>query len=170
MIGAMKPLHDEHESLLPHIEALRTAADAVGSWEVDDLRSAIADADDFLRGTLFPHAAAEEHVLYREVEHVLGTPDATRTMRRDHEEIRRLTAELESLRSALSGPPLSGEQANDLRRVLYGLFAILRLHFAKEEEEYIPLLEAHLSASGVAAMFQRMELAAREARTHPAPS
>ena len=37
--------------------------------------------------------------------------------------------------------PIAGEDLRDLRRLLYGLHAVLRLHFAQEEETYLPLLE-----------------------------
>ncbi len=37
--------------------------------------------------------------------------------------------------------PLLPDDLRDLRRTLYGLHAILRLHFAQEEEQYLPLLE-----------------------------
>jgi hypothetical protein len=47
------------------------------------------------------------------------------------------------LRTQISGS--SEQSANDLRRVLYGLYAILKLHLAKDEELYTPLLELHLS-------------------------
>ena len=38
--------------------------------------------------------------------------------------------------------PLAPEDKTDLRRILYGSHAILRLHFAQEEEQYLPLLSA----------------------------
>jgi hypothetical protein len=38
-----------------------------------------------------------------------------------------------------AGP--DAEDLPDLRRVLYGLHAVLRLHFAREEEVYLPLFE-----------------------------
>ena len=45
-----------------------------------------------------PHAKAEDAVLYPEVERVTGAPGATATMRREHVEVERLTAELERIR------------------------------------------------------------------------
>jgi len=35
----------------------------------------------------------------------------------------------------------TSEDLSDFRRILYGLDAILRLHFAQEEESYLPLLD-----------------------------
>ncbi|HSO53458.1 MAG TPA: hypothetical protein VL330_12045 [Actinomycetes bacterium] len=38
-----------------------------------------------------------------------------------------------------AGP--EAEDLTDLRRILYGVHAILRLHFAQEEEAYLSLLD-----------------------------
>jgi iron-sulfur cluster repair protein YtfE (RIC family) len=51
-----------------------------------------------------------------------------------------------------------------LRRVLYSLYALLKLHFAKEEEIYLPLLDIKLTAEEAHSMFEKMEAAAREAK------
>jgi hypothetical protein len=52
----MQPLRDEHEELLPHIEAIRTVADGVGSVSLQELRQQIADVSEFLREYPIPHA------------------------------------------------------------------------------------------------------------------
>lgn len=46
----------------------------------------------------------------------------------------------ESAASAGSGEELSDEHVDSLRAQLYGLSAILHLHFAKEEEVLLPIL------------------------------
>jgi len=40
----------------------------------------------------------------------------------------------------------------------------VKLHFAKEEEIYLPLLDAKLTAEEAHAMFEAMEAAANEAK------
>jgi Hemerythrin HHE cation binding domain len=85
-------------------------------------------------------------------------------MSRDHVEVGRLTDELASLRSELSRPTLGEAPAKALRRVLYGLYALVKLHFAKEEEIYLPLLDARLSAEAARHMFEAMEQAGRQAK------
>ena len=42
---------------------------------------------------------------------------------------------------------LSDRTIRDLRRVLYGLYALINLHFAKEEEIYSGILEHRLSTT-----------------------
>jgi hypothetical protein len=64
----------------------------------------------------------------------------------------------------LAGGP-SPAATQELRRLLYGLYAIVTLHFAKEEEVYLPLLDRALSDDEAAAMFQSMEAAAAAARS-----
>jgi hypothetical protein len=54
----------------------------------------------------------------------------------------------------------------ELRRVLYGLFALVELHFAKEEEVYLPILDANLTAEQAADLFHKMEAAAGHAQRH----
>jgi hypothetical protein len=68
MTTLMQPLHDEHHELLPYVEALRAAADAVGTATLPELRRHIAEAHEFLTQLLLPHAATEEAVLYPAVE------------------------------------------------------------------------------------------------------
>ena len=57
----------------------------------------------------------------------------------------------------------SGEQA--LRRVLYGLYAIIKLHLAKEEEIYLSILEARLPAEEVGRLVEAMERTVNEAKS-----
>jgi len=51
-----QPLRDEHKDLLPHLERLRTVADAIGDVPVVSLRQSVDDAYAFLTHHLLPHA------------------------------------------------------------------------------------------------------------------
>ena len=51
--------------------------------------------------------------------------------------------------SGASEVVLDDRTANALRRVLYGLFAIITLHLAKEDEIYLPLLETRATSEQV---------------------
>jgi hypothetical protein len=95
---------------------------------------------------------------------VMGSPEATATMRRDHVEIGRLVEELASLRAQLSGAAPDQALIKGLRRVLYGLYALVKVHFIKEEEVFLPLLDARLAPADAHRMFEDMEAAAREAK------
>jgi iron-sulfur cluster repair protein YtfE (RIC family) len=114
---------------------------------------------------LIPHAQAEEQVLYPAVGRLLRAVEATETMSRDHLEVIRLTEELEALRLRLFYTPLSESDKQALRRILYGLYAIIKLHLAKEEEIYLPILEARLPAGEVDHLVKAMERTATDAKS-----
>ena len=48
-------------------------------------------------------------------------------------------------------------------RVLYGVYALLKVHFAKEEEVYLPILDGYLTPESAQEMFEAMETAAHAA-------
>jgi iron-sulfur cluster repair protein YtfE (RIC family) len=158
-----QPLRDEHAALQPFVEQLRTTADAVGDAPPETLAALLDAAYDFLTHDLLPHAQAEDAALYPVVARLLGSPEATAVMSREHAVVARLTRELATLRTGLTGSPLSSCRASALRRVLYGLYALLQTHFGNEEEVYLPLLEAELTPAEAAALFAAMEPAARRA-------
>jgi hypothetical protein len=87
-------------------------------------------------------------------------------MSRDHEEVYRLTEELGTLRVHRTQLSITFVQVNALQRVLYGLYALVKLHFAKEEEIYLPLLDSKLTAEEAKAMFEAMDAAALEAKAN----
>jgi iron-sulfur cluster repair protein YtfE (RIC family) len=158
-----QPLVDEHRELFPHIEALKAVADSVGEAPPDALQRDLNEAYEFLAHHLIPHAKAEERALYPVVGKLMGAPAATASMSRDHVEVGRLTDELMALRSETIARS-ARERERALRRVLYGLYALVKVHFAKEEEIYLPLLDAGLTAEDARRLFAAMEAAAAEAK------
>lgn len=150
----------EHAELVPQIGALAAAGDAVGRVDVSELRAMVDESYRFLADELIPHARAEEAALYPVVQRAVGAPEMTATMARDHVEVGALTAELASLRDSLRiASALDDDLANGLRRVLYGLHHLVKVHFAKEEEVYLPILEERLSESEAKQMFADMHAA-----------
>ena len=158
-------VRDEHKEMRASIELLRTVADSIGSVETEALREGVGQAYTFLIHRLIPHAQAEEQVLYPTVGRLLRAVEATDTMSRDHLEVIRLTEELEALRLHLFYAHLSESDEQALRRILYGLYAIIKLHLAKEEEVYLPILEARLPAKEMDHLVEAMERTAMEAKS-----
>ncbi len=154
-----QPLREEHRALLPQVELLRTVADSTGEMPIDVFRDDLDAVYSFLTHHLIPHAQAEERALYPAVARVMGASDATATMILDHEEVVLLTRELGVLREHLIGVRASDAEVKALRRVLYGLYSILKLHFAKEEEVYLPLLDERLTPDEAHQMFEAMDQA-----------
>jgi len=155
-----EPLRAEHRALLPEVESLTVIAESLDSWDPEVTPSRLAEKVAFLRGQLVPHAEAEEAVLYPAVEEAMGSPAAMATMVADHVEIvRRIELLAEMTAETGTGPP--GPQAcNALRGQLFGLYAIWRLHFDKEEGILLPELDARLSPQEAEALFGRMGAAA----------
>jgi iron-sulfur cluster repair protein YtfE (RIC family) len=150
------PLRVEHRALVPRIDEIRLAAAGLRDRDVSAALGRLDRALAFLETELLPHARAEEVGLYPAVERLLGSPRAADTMRRDHVEIGRMTDALRYLRSHLVAAPRA-DTLEALRRLLYGLHAVVMLHFAKEEEIYLPILDEQLSAEDAAELFGVME-------------
>lgn len=157
-----EPIRAEHRELLPRIEELAHTAAWMADAPTPVVREKVAHAVEFLQHHLIPHALAEEVTLYEAVEGAMGAPGASETMRRDHVEVARLTEELAELRDTLTDPPRES-QRDRLTALLYGLHAIVALHFAEEEEIYLPILDAALTPEDAERLFERME---QEAARH----
>ena len=128
-----EPFRREHEELLEHIEHLAQAARDIprlSEAERAALRERILG---FLRGTLLPHAKAEEEVLYPEWANLVGYADAAVPMVHDHEAI---VARVERLEEADVG------DIDTLQQQLYALHALISVHFRKEEDLQLPAFDA----------------------------
>jgi hypothetical protein len=91
--------------------------------------------------------AEEEREFYPLIANALGGDDPTGTMVLAHVEISHLARVLGQLVDDLPPEGPAEDDFPELRRVLYGLDAILRLHFAHEEEAYLSLFEAQPQAA-----------------------
>jgi iron-sulfur cluster repair protein YtfE (RIC family) len=159
-----QPLRDEHKELFPHVDRIRQVAELIGDAPIAEIRRGVEEVYDFLANHLKPHAEAEEAALYPVVQKVLGSPDATKTMSRDHVEVGFYIEELASLGNGLTDEALTTVQIKSLRRVLYGVYGLVKVHFAKEEEVYLPILDQHLTSESAQEMFEAMEAAAYVAK------
>jgi iron-sulfur cluster repair protein YtfE (RIC family) len=151
-----EPLRAEHRALLPHLRGLETIADEVERWDGDEAAHVLGEIVQFLRAHLVPHAEAEEQVLYPAVEQAMAAPGATATMRADHTEIVARIDRLADTAATVADRWPEPALARDLTHQLVALSAILLLHFRKEEEVLLPVLDNTLSADDAAALFARM--------------
>lgn len=163
MLQLMQPLRDEHAQLMPRLGLLRMAAEAVEGPSRAALDQLLKDSLDFLQHDLLPHAEVEERTIYPAVEQHLGAR-STLTMTLDHLEIKRMVEELANTVRHVAPEKLTPYDAKELRRLLYGVYAMLRLHFFKEETAYLPLLEENLKPAEAQALIARMETLAAEAK------
>jgi hypothetical protein len=92
-----------------------------------------------LAGEVWPHESAEETELYPSLNRLLGGVDPTAPMSRAHAEIAYQIARLGRLIDDIGDRTPDQDDIADLRGVLYGLHAILRLHTVQEDETYLSL-------------------------------
>ena len=147
---------EEHEQLLEHIEHIAESArelPRLSDEERDALRERILG---FLRGTLIPHAKAEEKVLYPEWSKLLGFADAAAPMIHDHEAI---VARIERLERA------DIHDVDLLQELLYGLYALIGVHFRKEEDLQLPAFDA-APPEIIEAVLKRMETETGHGQQH----
>lgn len=109
-----------------------------------DLEALVA----FLKRELLPHAQGEERHLYPALDPIIkeyGTPTATMSV--DHEFIGGYVRQIEETAQALrtAGNAERSALQRRLQRLVIQLDGLFRVHLAKEERVYLPLLAKYLS-------------------------
>jgi iron-sulfur cluster repair protein YtfE (RIC family) len=138
----------EHDRMRDDLSILRDTAQLISAGDRPAALVMLRAADGFLEHTLLPHEDAEDSALYPALAGPLGSAPtefsgATATMSRMHAEIHRMSQRLHSHREiAESAGTVTPEQSDDLLACLYGLHALLCLHFAQEEENFFVLAPA----------------------------
>jgi heavy metal translocating P-type ATPase len=127
---------DEHREFVPWLARIRTVADRLESYSPVDARDELQQIRWFLTERLPQHEEEEEAAVYPVVSRLMGGEDPMGSMSRAHLEIDHLSRVFVHLVDDVPPEGPAVEDLVDLRRVLYGLHAILRLHFAQEEEAY----------------------------------
>ena len=148
-------LRTEHDAVKPVVEQIRTVADALSTQhpDLDPVRTLAGQLED----EVLPHERADEDLLVPLVGRALG-PDATASLSRTHAEIEHQVSRLRRLLDGLPGGPsgdptledataVPPEDVIELRRLLYGLYAVLRLHNTQEEEGAFSLVPEGESSS-----------------------
>lgn len=123
---------DEHARLREDVDHIRLAARELSSVSPEERGAIVGRILDFLRGTLLPYAEQEEVWLYPAVGQILGNRESTGPMTHDHIAIRARVIELAATEDT---------DLDRLQELLYGLYALISVHFWKEEQLYLPLLE-----------------------------
>jgi soluble P-type ATPase/hemerythrin-like domain-containing protein len=130
-IDTARRLRAEHDAVLDVVEQVRATADTLTTQSCD--LNPVHALLERLEHELLPHEHAEEQELVPLVAHALGS-EATAGLSRTHAEIEHQTRRLRRLLTDLDDETVQPEDVTELRRLLYGLYAILRLHNAQEEE------------------------------------
>ncbi|MBI3750395.1 MAG: hemerythrin domain-containing protein [Chloroflexi bacterium] len=162
MIDTRSVATEHHARLGPGVDHLAATAELIGSASTDDLRQQLDTASAFLNDLLLPHMSAVEQAIYPELERRLQNVHSMSPMRAEHAAIRALVADLDALRAGLGTGHLATGKAISLRRDLYRLHAILKIHMA-EEQLYADIVEHGLSADAAEALRAAMEHAGSSA-------
>jgi hemerythrin-like domain-containing protein len=158
LMALTRRFRDEHDAIRTDIEELRGAADCLGFVPPAEAMDRVRRLHKLLVGEVGPHEAAEERELYPRLDRQLGLAGATATMSRAHAEIAHQIRRLGQLLEEIGTDSPDDADIADLRALLYGLWAILKLHTLQEEESYLSLADEsghEVTASGSAAVLAR---------------
>jgi soluble P-type ATPase/iron-sulfur cluster repair protein YtfE (RIC family) len=143
----------EHVTLRQHLEQVRAVADAIGVAPADSAVAMAREVHRVLVEEVLPHEQAEDTELYPMLARVLGGADSTATMSRAHVEIAHLVRRIGRLLDDIDAAGPDDDDLIELRRLLYGLHAILGLHTAQEDESYLSLADDEPARSSEAGPF-----------------
>jgi iron-sulfur cluster repair protein YtfE (RIC family) len=129
----------EHLVIRRDIDRLRLAADGLGAMSPAKAMDEVRQVHLLLVEEIGPHEEAEQEVLYPALERLIGGTDPVAPMTRAHVEIGHQIRRLGQLLDDIGSDGPDDEDIAELRRLLYGLYAVVRLHTAQEDESYLSL-------------------------------
>ena len=137
---------EHHARLLPHVDRLlRSSPRWSGTSTARRSTPLFEEEYAFVVGQLVPHMETIERALYGRLEELHGRPplDGARCARSTRR-CAQLVEELGRYRGHVDDCSWSAVEGMALRRALYRLHALLKVHLA-EEELYLGVLDAHLT-------------------------
>jgi hypothetical protein len=140
--------HEHHARLLHHVDALPAMADGLLTATTADAHGSLVATEAFLTGTLLPHMDAAERTIYPQLERMFQNRHSMAPMRREHDEVRRLVAEYAAVVAKVGDGPVTLGRTLAIRRVLFQLYSLLKIHLA-EEEAYLRIVD-HSVTSDIA--------------------
>jgi hypothetical protein len=123
-----------HGPLRLVLEDLRRTADSLDHCTATEALAALQHVAGRVRTEIVTHERVDETDVYPPVVERLGGTDPLAPMSRTHQEIFHLASLLDRIVDAATADRLDDADRSEARRILYALDAILRLHFAQEEE------------------------------------
>ena len=153
--------HEHHARIQLHVDRLPELAAMLGSGRGDEFAHAFEAECRFVTGQLVPHMEAIERTLYDRLEAIMGGRHSMTPMREEHALLRRLISSLCVYRAESLAGDLGPADEIGLRRVLYRLHSILKVHLA-EEELYLRVVDRALTAADKDALAAGIEHAVAE--------
>ena len=130
----------EHRDLAPGTAKIRSVADAIDQLAPGEALAELSAIRAFLVERLMAHEIEEDRSVYPLLATAMRSDDATSALHITHTEIFHLIRLYGRLVDELPARGPAVDDLPDLRRVLYGLDAVLRLHMAQEEELYASIV------------------------------
>lgn len=130
----------DHEILMPVLDRIGDEAARFILLEPAEAVDSLAELEVILREKLMPHEKQDENHVYPALADLLGGDDPMATMSRTHREIFSLCHRIQKFALAFQQETPGPERLREVQGTLYSLEAILRLHFAQEEEIYHALI------------------------------
>lgn len=135
---------EHHDRIEAHVDRLPELAEMIGKVSPEEFASSFEVECGFIVGQLVPHMETIETTLYGQLELLMRERHSMAPMRREHDQLRGLFRSLCEYRKEAAGGTLDQPGEIGLRRVLYRLYSILKVHLA-EEELYLGVLKDNLS-------------------------
>ncbi|MFV8782633.1 heavy metal translocating P-type ATPase [Microbulbifer sp. SA54] len=132
----------QHSELQPVLDRLEQACNILNGGLHPSTVDEINAVSRVIREQLLPHEREDEEQLYPALAAMVRGFDPMGAMSHTHREIFRLARRYEQLADDLAGVQPDELQLQELRRLLFSLIAIVRLHFAQEEELYFTLSDS----------------------------
>ncbi|NBX58728.1 MAG: hypothetical protein EBT64_09660, partial [Gammaproteobacteria bacterium] len=159
MQSLAQPIHEKQRGMLPHLKSMRHMAESLDTLEHVEVVQNLRDVSDFIRLQVSPYLSARREIMFPVIDRIERSNLATALLKRDHEEILRLTRQLDRMIAELSWEPLmTSRTTHDVRQVVLALSVTISQHLAKEEDLVVPLLEARLSEAEIGSMKMREEI------------
>lgn len=136
----------DHVQLWPDIKRIRYIADRLDLVPPQTAHAEVEQVHRFLVEKILPHNRMEDAAVYPVVAKLIGGDDPTAPMSRAHVEIAHITRVLGQHLAEVPPEGTGAEDIRDWRRILYGLDALLRLHFTQEDEAYFALFDDESAA------------------------
>ncbi|NNN10055.1 MAG: heavy metal translocating P-type ATPase [Acidimicrobiaceae bacterium] len=134
----------EHASLRDSIEEIHNAADSLGSMQPAETLRAVQTIYEMLTQEIQPHEEEEEKILYPLLARLMGGREPLGAMSHAHREIIHQIRRLGQVVGALRADHLDDAEVLELRSLLYGLYFIVKLHTAQEDENYLYLDDSQI--------------------------
>lgn len=153
--------HEHHGQIELHLDRLPALAQMIGRVTPEAFSTAFQEECSFIVGRLVPHMEAIETTLYGRLEQLMEKRHSMDPMRREHERLRGLSASLCRYGELVADGQLSEADGIGLRRVLYRLFSVMKVHLA-EEELYLGVLDRNLTTAEKDALAKGIDHAGAE--------